>query len=189
MARNSNNPYAKRRQKVKKPQEQKSPFKKELVKKRNNRIVYAVVIIIIVVMVGTLILPYMTGSSTTNYSLPSDVLKADEATTEDSYSVQNISVGETYNRVDTEYYVLFGSQEDTAELAQKIARDAYYLVDSSQEINSSLTKDVDKGKDLPNKPADIKIKKDVALIHIKEGKAIKFIDNKTDVTKFIDKLE
>ncbi|MDF9866917.1 hypothetical protein OKW22_000472 [Bacilli bacterium PM5-3] len=189
MASNRNNPYAKRRQKVKKPADPKAnPFKTELKDDRNKKLVLIVVGIIIVVMVGTLILPYMSGEGNKNYKLPNSVLVADENTEGITYSAQSILLGETFNRVDKEYFVLFGTSENVNELASKITREAYYFVDSSKVQNISLTKNVSSGKKLPQNPNEIKIKKDVALIKIKNGKAIKFINSKADVTAYINKL-
>ena len=192
MPRNTNNPYAKRRIKVKKPAEQtqNSPFKKDLKRKRNNKVVYFVAGLIIVVMVGTLIFPYFSGTGTTgNYTLPNEVLTANEIKRDPEYNPQKITVGSTFNRVDKDYYVFFGNAQNLDSVAGKITTAPYYLVDSAQGINKSLTTKVADSKALPTVPAQIKIKKDLALIHIKDGKAVKFINNKSEVEKFISELK
>ena len=190
MASNRNNPYAKRRQKVKKPTDPKAnPFKKELDNKRNKKLIGAVVGIIVIVMIGTMILPYMSGGGTKNYTLPNSVLTADEQTSEAAYNAQQISLGETFNRIDDEYYVLLGSAENISEFATSITRETYYTVDTTKAENKEATKDVSKGKELPQKPSEVKIKKDAALILIKKGKATKFINTKSEVKKYIDKLK
>lgn len=187
MARNSG-PYAKQRRKVVKPKDQKSPFKKELDNRRNKKIIFVVVAIIIIAMVSTLIIPYLSGSATKNWSLPDTVLKADETPTDNTFTAQNILVGETFNRPEKEYYVLFGTAEKMSEVESDLVRTTYYKVDSSLFENNVLTKDVDKGSDLPKKPSDIKVKDKVALLQVKDGKAVKFVSGTDDVKLLAKKL-
>ncbi len=184
------NPSAKKRKNIKKASEPKSPFKHELKKKRNNKLIYFVAGVIIVVMVGTLVLPYFNGAGASkNYKLPNEVLTANESKREPMYSTQRIVVGSTYNRIDKEYYVLFGTTEETSAIGGKITNLPYYVVDSTLAVNKSLTTKIADGKELPKVPGEIKIQKDVALIKIKDGKATKFIDNKKEVEKYVDTLK
>ena len=186
MARDTSSPYAKKRRKAKDPKA--NPFKEELKLNRNKKLVAGIAILIVVVMIGTLIFPYFVGGGPSNYRLPKEVLKAKESTENINYSTQNIVLGSTFNRSEKEYYVFFGTREDISEIASKLTRETYYIVDSTLAQNNSLKIDVKDGKSLPQVPKDIKIKDKIALIKIENGKATKFIDNKKEVTDYINKL-
>lgn len=166
-----------------------SPFKKELKNDRNKKAIVIGVIIIVIVMVGSLIVPYL-GGQKSSYTLPETALKADETIADsEKFNAQQISVGQTFNRSEKEYIVIFGNATNTSELAAKITKNAVYTVDSDKFVNKSLTTDIKKGKDKPTQPSEIKIKKDVALIKIKEGKVVEFFNTKKEVEKFIKSIK
>ena len=191
MAKKNTNLRGSGRQKVKKqPVDQSaSPFKKELKNDRNKKAVIIGVVVIVVVMIGSMIVPYLGGQSST-YSLPETALKQDETPAEtEGFNAQDISLGQTFNRVDKEYIVVFGSMSDTSELSGKITRDTLYTVDKDKFVNKSLTEKVSDGKEKPKEPKDIKIDKDVALIKIKDGKTVEFFNTKKEVENYIKDLK
>lgn len=180
----NNSPYSKRRIKTRKVEDikKKQPFKEELKDPRKNtRLIKIVAGIIIVVMIGTLILPYlMNGASAKNYTLPDEVLKQAETSTEKSYSAQYISLGETFNRVEKDYYVLFSSQQNLAEVLTKLAGKTYYIVNTDIAPSNKVFENNNNINAKPSKASEVKVK-DVGLIHIKDGKCVEFFSNKADI--------
>lgn len=188
MARNSGR-YAKGRQKVKKPDQTKeTPFKKELDNRRNKRIIWVVVAVIIIAMVSTLIIPYISGSGQKNWSLPAETLKADETSADTTFNAKTITLGETFTRSDSEYYVLFGESENISNVEANLMRVSYYTVDPTLFENKTLTENTSKGASLPQKASDIKLKDKLAIIQIKNGKAVKFVSGKSNVESFAKEL-
>lgn len=180
------------RQKAKKPVDPTaSPFKKELKDNRNRKAIVIGVVIIVIVMIGGMIVPYL-GGQTKSFSLPDTALKGDETIQEsEGINAQSISLGQTFEMKDKEYIVLFGDVSSTSELASKITRDTLYVVDKDKFVNNNLTKDVNAldEYEFPKSAKDIKIKKDVALIKIKDKKVVEFFATKDDVEEYIKQLK
>ncbi|WP_423364251.1 hypothetical protein [Mycoplasma sp. P36-A1] len=156
--------------------------------KTKKRIITAIVAVVVIIMVASMIVPYMGGNSGT-YKLSDSALKGDVEYTAADYNPQDILVGETYNRVDKEYVVLFGTAEQTSNMAAGITKLPVYTVDSTTFDNSSLTKDVTNASSLPQAPKDIKISKELALIRIKDGKATVFKNTSATAEQYIKELE
>lgn len=189
MANHNKSPYAKRRIKPKKVDNTINPFDKELKSKRNKKIIGIVAVIIVVVMVGTMFLPYLSGQNNINYKLPEEVLKAKEDTSKQTFSVNSISLGQTFNRSEDDYYVLFGNQDDLMSVQEKLLTKNVYLVDPNLSVNASLKKDINEGKTLPSQPSEIKIKDQIALIRIKNHKTVTFLNTQKAVNEYVKKLK
>lgn len=144
--------------------------------------------VIVFIMVASMIVPYMGGNGGT-YKLPDTALKNDVEADKVTFNPQNIALGETYNRVDKEYFVLFGTAEVTSELASGISGFPVYTVDSSAFGNKSLTQGNTTVNGIPQNPNAIKIKKDAAMIRIKDKKAIAFQGDKTAVQNYIKTIK
>ncbi|MEG0364091.1 MAG: hypothetical protein RR543_02855 [Erysipelotrichales bacterium] len=190
MANKNVNPYARKRRKAQKVVDtNETPFKKELDNKRNNKVIYFVIGLIILVMVGGMIFPYLSGSKTKNYSLPTNVLEGNDAQSEVVYVPNQISVGQSLTRVDKEYYVLFGQTEEISDLSTTLTKLPLYMVEKDRSINNSLVKDVDEAKknELPKTTKDIKIYDKVTLIKVKDGKVIDYVHGKSEIEKYAKK--
>lgn len=182
--------YSKKRVKPKKVDNTTNPFDKELKSQRNKKIVGIVAIVIVVVMVTTMFLPYLTGKSDNiNYQLPEEVLKAREDTSTQTFSVNTISLGQTFNRSEKDYYVIFASEEDAMNIQEQLLDKNVYLVNPSLSVNNSLNEDISKGKKLPKKPSEIKIKDKMALIRIKDNQTKAFFNTENSVNEYLKKIK
>lgn len=186
---NNNSRYGKRRIKPKKVDKTSNPFEKELKDNRNKKIVGIVAVLIVVVMVATMFLPYLSGQNNLNYKLPNEILVAKENTSSQTFALNKISVGQTFNRIEDDYYVLFGDDSDTYEIKSLLSNKSVYLVNPELSINKSLLKDTSSAKSLPQNPSDIKIKDKVALIRIKNNKAVNFYNTKASVLKYVNSIK
>ncbi|MDR3215522.1 MAG: hypothetical protein LBT75_04550 [Bacilli bacterium] len=181
-------PYAKKRRKVVKNDKKTHPHAHlidEIKNPKKKTWVYVVIVVIIIVMIGSLILPYFIGTKQSDYSLPDTVLKAGDEGTQDSYSAQLISLGETFNRQEKDYYVIIGKQSDLSSVLSNMGNKVYYFVNTDSAENALALQDVSKAVALPQKASEIKITKDMAMIHIKDGKSVAFYNNKDEILKSI----
>jgi hypothetical protein len=182
-------PYQKRRRKVNKEELKKSPFKDEVKTNRNKKVVGAIAATIAILMVATLLLPYFTGGGSANYRLPDEVLTAQEDTENVQFSPQSILVGQVFEQPEEEYYVLFGTPENTMELTAELARVAYYTVDPDNALNSFILEDLGGASNLPQTPAEIRLNGDIALIKIVNNRAVEFVTGRADVEALINSIE
>lgn len=189
MASNNNSRYGKRRIKPKKIDPNQNPFEKELKDTRNKKIIGIVAGIIVIIMVATMFLPYLSNQDNLNYKLPNEILTAKEDTSKQQFSINKISLGQSFNRLEDDYYVLFGKEEDLYDIQNSLSGKNVYLVNPDLSVNSSLLNDVNKAKALPQNPNEIKIKDKIAIIRIENHKATKFLNTKANVEKYVKTIK
>lgn len=172
-----------------KPQQPKQvDFQGPIYSKKRRAIILVVVALIVLSMSATLIIPYIGNMSKGYWKLPEDALKSNRGEVNDHYNNQSITLGEVYNRSEKEYYVLIGKPADFNEVIPNLARVNYYTVDVTQFFNKSAGRNVVSGPNLPTNPEQIKVKDDVALLKIVDGKAVSYINNKNQVIEYAKKL-
>lgn len=176
-------PYAKKRVKPNKQykQAQHEHLIDEIKNPTKKTWVYIIIVIIIIIMVASLILPYFVGKKATNYALPDTVLKQGLNTDDATYQPQNIILGEVFTRPEKDYYVLIGSAEQIQNNIQYLSNKNYYLVNTAEAINSWAVSKENKGAALPSDPKQIKVSQNIALIHIKNGKAVSYVNGSNNI--------
>lgn len=192
MARDSG-PYAKRRVKVNKDkiakQKEASQLTGPIYKKKYRTAVLIVIAIIVLSMTATLVVPYFGNTLKGNYSLPDEVLKANEEETNNQYIPGNITLGNVYSQEPKEYYVILGNQESLSKIEPNLIRVDYFSVDTNDFMNKQAVVDVNSAQSLPQNPKDIKVKDNLAILKIVDGKAVDFINNEKDAISYSEKLK
>lgn len=180
---NRSNPFAAKRQKVNKVDNSASQtelppeFKSHTTR---NRIVIAAVLLAAAGLVLSMIYPYLANSGQATDFVPATLKTETQVTI--SYSPRYILVGESLNRADTDYYVLYASSEDVSEIAQAYAGTTpIYIVDIKNPLNTSITADVSNGKDLPTNVSEIKVKDGASLLRVTDGVAKAYYQGKSNV--------
>lgn len=177
MASNRNNYHKKGRQKVRKPDVSQTV---RTTKKDRGRWFVPIIIIIVIAMVSSLFIS-MIGTSSSDFTLQG--LKTAETAEPATFNEKNIILGQTFNRIDEEYYVVFTNEAGKAMLSDVTPVDKIvYYVDGTKFHSSSAFTDK-AGKKLPTNPSEIAITDDIAVIHIVKGEATHFIQGKDNVIK------
>lgn len=172
-----------------KPQQNKSAdFKGPIYTKKRKIIILVVVALIVLSMSATLIIPYIGNTSHGYWTLPEDNLKSNRNDTDSTYNNQAITLGESFNRNEKEYYVLIGDKEGMESVIPNLARVDYYTVDTSAYLNKAALENVNDAVELPTNPEQIKVKDGVALLKVVDGKASAYINNKDKVIEYAKKL-
>lgn len=158
-------------------------FEEELNKRKRNKFLILVVIIVSLIMVVSLILPYLGGS--TGQWQPTGIRS--EENNNESYDRSSIITNQAFNRRESDYLVLVGSQSNIEEAKGVNASSlATYYIDSDEAINREVK--TNRAVIKPTKPNEIGTK-DLLVLRIKAHKVISSIQGKQKVLNYLQKLK
>lgn len=140
-----------------------------------NKIIYFAKIVACIIILATLAF-LITSISNGTYKM---------AIKEKDYS--NILAGQTFNKSDSLYYVVFYYNDDESDITEAIKNvtSPIYHVNLSLESNKGIISTVSTPDS--NSASELKIK-DITVIKISDGKNVEFIEGKEEVVAYLKTL-
>ncbi|MGL4382684.1 MAG: hypothetical protein ACRCTA_03100 [Bacilli bacterium] len=182
---NKNNPYKQKRQAKAKPvsNEVTSKTTKDLQKQldggKHNKLIIGIVIVVVVLLVGSMFSQALLAPPTKNFKPNFSLTNKDDV--KPVFNATSISFGQSLNRSEEKYYVVFGVPNEIAAITSMTNAIPTYTVDSTLPINAQLTSDVKEAQALPTTLDEIKLSDTMALLYVENGKIVSYVQGQSNI--------